>query len=84
MLAAYMDLNPNKDINWILILRAAPLRSQQTPMLRERKISHVLVNRPTMPWSRYFCRMKVVECGTFRSTSSRATRSGSDAQSRLP
>ena len=74
MFAAYVGLDPNKDINWLIdSMRTATELGQElangridatmagpplTPMLREKKIGHMLVNTTTdKPWSQYFCCM---------------------------
>ena len=73
MFAAYVGLNPEKDINW-LVIGHTPNGAEQlladgkidafmtgppyAPGLRERKIGHVLVNTTIdKPWSQYFCCM---------------------------
>jgi NitT/TauT family transport system substrate-binding protein len=71
MFAAYVGLNPEKDINWVSTLWGdwVPLFTQGkidafmcTPPvsieLRQKKIGHVLVNTTTdKPWSQYSCCM---------------------------
>jgi NitT/TauT family transport system substrate-binding protein len=69
MFAAYVGLNPHKDINWVLnpmvdevrlltegkidAFMAGPPATQE---LREKKVGHVLVDTTTdKPWSQYFC-----------------------------
>jgi NitT/TauT family transport system substrate-binding protein len=69
MFAAYVGLNPHKDINWVLhpfvdharlltegsidAFMVGPPWQQE---MREKKIGHVLVNTTTdKPWSQYFC-----------------------------
>jgi len=69
MFAAYVGLNPQKDINWVLnpmidevrlltegkidAFMAGPPATQE---LREKKTGHVLVDTTTdRPWSQYFC-----------------------------
>jgi NitT/TauT family transport system substrate-binding protein len=72
-IAAYVGLDPRKDINWITslsgnsmeafaeggvdVLLAFPPEPQE---LRARKTGHVILNTTTdMPWSQYFCCMLI-------------------------
>jgi NitT/TauT family transport system substrate-binding protein len=72
-MAAYVGLDPNKDINWVTYptaeaarllaeghvdaIMASPPRSL---VVREQRVGHVVVNMTTdRPWSQYFCCMVV-------------------------
>ena len=72
MFAAYVGLDPQKDINWIInpsdldcmrLLAEGKIDAFMTgppfaQELREKKIGHVLVNTTSdKPWSQYFCCM---------------------------
>jgi NitT/TauT family transport system substrate-binding protein len=73
MFAAYVGLDPNKDINWVVdpdlnthapqLLADGKIDAFMTgppyaSALREKGIGHVLVNTTTdRPWSQYFCCM---------------------------
>jgi NitT/TauT family transport system substrate-binding protein len=70
MFAAYVGLDPQKDINWLVdpdytIQQLTEGRFDATMIgppdslaAREKKIGHVLVNTTTdKPWSQYFCCM---------------------------
>jgi NitT/TauT family transport system substrate-binding protein len=68
-MAAYVGLNPSKDINWVVYpfdesmrhLAAAKIDAfmgfpPEPQMLRAKKIGHVIVNTTLdRPWSQYFC-----------------------------
>jgi NitT/TauT family transport system substrate-binding protein len=69
MFAAYVGLDPHKDINWVIqpwadgarllaegSIDAFVIGPSYGPEIREKKIGHVLVNTTTdRPWSQYFC-----------------------------
>ena len=72
MFVAYVGLNPHTDIHWVVhpyadqarlltaltqgSLDAFVMGPPYAPEIREKKISHVLVNTTTdKPWSQYFC-----------------------------
>ena len=71
MFAAYVGLNPQKDINWVEIpfaenvamfnqgkIDAFMCSPPLSLELRQKKIGHVLVNTTTdKPWSQYYCCM---------------------------
>ena len=71
IMAAYVGLDPAKDINWVLSPTTTPMElfvekkidaflgtPPEPQELRERKIGHVIVNSSLdQPWSRYYCCM---------------------------
>jgi NitT/TauT family transport system substrate-binding protein len=72
-MAAYVGLDPRKDINWLVCSSADGMKllaegkvdaflgfPPEPQELRARKIGHVIVNTATdKPWSQYFCCMLV-------------------------
>jgi NitT/TauT family transport system substrate-binding protein len=68
-MAAYVGLDPNRDIHWVALPFAESMRllaerkidgfmgfAPEPQELRAKKIGHVIVNTSTdRPWSRYFC-----------------------------
>ena len=72
-MAAYVGLNPARDIDWILSPSVAPMElfiqgkidaflgvPPEPQELRARKIGHVMVNSAIdRPWSQYFCCMLI-------------------------